>query len=69
MVIWPEDTVSLETTVMLPESEYIVMSPKMLSDAIHREIKMNIGVCEVYLALEAMRHNNAIYVYCMSNEL
>ena len=41
------------------------MSPKMLSDAIHREIKMNIGVCEVYLALEAMRHNNAIYVYCM----
>ena len=45
------------------------MSPKMLSDAIHREIKMNIGVCEVYLALEAMRHNNAIYVYCMSTEL
>ena len=46
------------------------MSPKMLSDTIHSEIKMNIGVCEVYLALEAMRHNNAIYnVYCMSNEL
>ena len=45
------------------------MSPKMLSDVIHREIKMNIGVCEVYLALEAMRHNNAIYEYCMSNEL
>ena len=39
------------------------MSPKILSGTIHREIKMNIGVCEIYLALEAMRHNNAIYVY------
>ena len=41
------------------------MSPKILSGAIHREIKMNKGVCEIYLALEAMRHNNAIYAYCM----
>ena len=44
------------------------MSPKILSGAIHREIKINKGVCEIYnnyLALEAMRHNNAIYVYCM----
>ena len=41
------------------------MLPKILSGAIHREIKMNKGVCEIYLALEAMRHNNAIYVYCI----
>ena len=44
------------------------MSPKILSGAIHREIKINKGVCEIYnnyLALEAMRHNNAVYVYCI----
>ena len=43
------------------------MSPKILSGAIQRN-KINKGVCEIYnnyLALEAMRHNNAIYVYCM----
>ena len=43
----------------------MVMSPKILSGPTHREIKMSIGVCEIYLALEVMRHNNTIYVYCM----
>ena len=48
--------------------DYIVMSPKILSGTTLREIKMNKGVCEIYLALEVMRHNSTIYVYCMCSD-